>query len=172
MSNVSALRTLERCIHTKLAPCTVLYPRAVEWFELATRNPRVANRARAVLLLGLAKLYALDKRLDEAVATAEAAAATDPGQIHYLFELTALYLALGRLDAAERIIATAEHALGYSGFRHGVLRDLKRELEKARLGAKPAVADRLDLLHTHLVGQSVEAGEKTVQHLHDLAGMT
>jgi tetratricopeptide (TPR) repeat protein len=140
MSNVAALRTLERCIHSGLAPCVALLPYAIEWFELAGENPRQADRTRAVLRLGLAKLYALGGQIEKAVENAEAATRTDPGQVHYLFELAALYLALEDLDAAERTIAAAENKMSYSGFRHGVLRDLKHNLEQARKDEKRASA--------------------------------
>ena len=66
------------------------------------------------------------------MAAAEAAARTDPEQVHFLFELSALHLALGDLDAAERTLAAAEEKLGASGFRSGVLRDLRASLEQAR----------------------------------------
>jgi tetratricopeptide (TPR) repeat protein len=132
MGNVAALRSLEHCVHTKLAPCVVLSGRAIEWFELASDNPRTVGSARAVLRLGLAKLYASGGQIGKALENAKAATESDPGQIHFVFELAALYLALGDLDAAERTIADAENKLGYSGFRHGVVRDLKRTLEQAR----------------------------------------
>ena len=132
MGNVSALRALERCIHTGLIPCVVLRPRAIEWFELASENPRGNNDARAVLRLGLAKLYASSGQIEAAVESAEAASKTNPDQAHFLFELAALYLALKDLDAAERTISAAESKLGYFKFRHGVVRDLKIRLEQAR----------------------------------------
>ena len=132
MGNVSALRALERCVHTGLTPCVVLRPRAIEWFELASENPRGNEDARAVLRLGLAKLYASSGQIEAAVESAEAASKTDPGQVHYLFELAALYLALKDLDAAERTILAAESKLGYFKFRHGIVRDLKLMLEQAR----------------------------------------
>jgi tetratricopeptide (TPR) repeat protein len=137
MGNVAALRTLERCIRSKLPPCTALYPNAVQWFQRAIENRRVNDRARAVLQLGLARLYALGGDVEKAIATAEAAARTNPGEIQYLFELAALYLTLNDLDAAESMIATAESRMSYSGFRHGVLRDLKDQLEKARVHENP-----------------------------------
>jgi Flp pilus assembly protein TadD len=136
MGNVAALRSLETCVRTNLAPCVVLLPRAIEWLVLASENPRIFDAARAVLRLSLAKLYAYGGQIEKAVDSAEAAARTDPGQIHFLFELGVLYLALEDLDAAERTLAAAENKLGYSGFRHGVLRDLKRELERARENEK------------------------------------
>jgi tetratricopeptide (TPR) repeat protein len=138
MSNVAALRTLEQCIRTNLAPCVFLLPRAMGWFELAWENPRVDERVRAGLRLGLAKLYAYDGQLEKAVESAQAAARGDPGQIQYLFELAALYLTLQDLDAAERTIAAADSMMHYSGFRHGVLRDLKLSLEQARKDQKGA----------------------------------
>jgi tetratricopeptide (TPR) repeat protein len=138
MSNVAALRTLEQCIRTNIAPCVFLLPRAMGWFELAWENPRVHARARAGLRLGLAKLYAYDGQLEKAVESAEAAARGDPDQVHYLFELAALYLTLEDLDAAERTIAAADSKMHYSGFRHGVLRDLKHNLEQARKHEKGA----------------------------------
>jgi tetratricopeptide (TPR) repeat protein len=138
MSNVAALRSLHDCVFTKLEPCMVLFPRTINWFELAIDNPRQLDKTRAVLQLGAAKLYALDGQLDRAVETAEAAAKSDPGQVHYLFELAVLYLTLGDLDAAERTISTAEIQLDYSGFRHGILRDLKHNLEQARNKQKDA----------------------------------
>ena len=64
--------------------------------------------------------------------SAKAAARGDPDQIQYLFELAALYLTLEDLDAAERTIVAADRKMNYSGFRHGVLRDLKHMLERAR----------------------------------------
>jgi hypothetical protein len=140
MGNASALRSLEQCIHTNLTPCVVLLPRAIEWLELASNNPRLLERTRAVLRLGLAKLYAYNGQVDRAVETAKAAANTDPGQIHYLFELAALYLLLEDFDAAERTIRAAENKMDYSGFRHGVLRDLKRNLEQGRKDKKRASA--------------------------------
>ena len=70
--------------------------------------------------------------------SAEAASKTDPDQAHYLFELAALYLTLKDLDAAERTISAAESKLGYFKFRHGVVRDLKLELEQARENDKGA----------------------------------
>jgi len=87
---------------------------------------------RAVLQLGVAKLYANRGQIDKAVERAEAAVRSEPGQIHYLFELASLYLTLGDLAAAERTIDAADDKFGYSGFRHGVLRDLKHNLEQAR----------------------------------------
>ena len=138
MGNVSALRALERCVHTGLTPCVVLRPRAIEWFELASENPRGNNDARAVLRLGLAKLYASSGQIEAAVESAEAASKTNPDQAHYLFELAALYLALKDLDAAERTISAAESKLGYFRFRHGVVRDLKIKLEQARENDKGA----------------------------------
>jgi len=105
---------------------------------LAIENPRQLDKTRAVLQLGAAKLYALDGQLERAVETAEAAAKSDPGQVHYLFELASLYLTLGDLDAAERTIDAAEIQLDYSGFRHGILRDLKHNLEQARNKQKDA----------------------------------
>ena len=138
MGNVAALRSLERCIHTKLAPCVLLLGRTIEWLELASENPRSVGSARAVLRLGLAKLYASSGQIEKALENAEAATKSDPGQIHFVFELAALYLALEDLDAAEQTIADAENKLGYSGFRHGVVRDLKRKLEQARDKSKSA----------------------------------
>ena len=132
MSNVAALRTLEQCIRTNIAPCVFLLPRAIGWFKLAWENPHVNERARAGLQLGLAKLYAYDGQLEKAVESAKAAARGDPDQIQYLFELAALYLTLEDLDAAERTIVAADRKMNYSGFRHGVLRDLKHMLERAR----------------------------------------
>jgi len=132
MGNVAALRSLESCIRTNLAPCVVLLGRAIDWFVLASENPRMLDTPRAVLRLGLAKLYAYGGQTAKAVTSAEAAARTDPRQIQFLFELGALYLELGDLDAARRTIAAAEKKMSYSGFRYGVLRDLKRNLEQAR----------------------------------------
>ena len=85
----------------------MLLPRAIDWFEVASENPRMLDKARAILRLGLAKLYAYAGRIDEAVEAAEAAVRTDPGQVHFLFELTALYLTLDDLDAAERTLAVS-----------------------------------------------------------------
>jgi len=138
MSNVAALRALEQCIRANLAPCVVLLPRAIGWFELASENPRLIVPIRAGLQLGLAKLYAYGGQIDKAVASAEAAARFDPGEIQYLFALAALYLTLENLDAAERTIAAAEDKMNYSQFRHGVLRDLKHNLEQARKNDKRA----------------------------------
>jgi tetratricopeptide (TPR) repeat protein len=140
MGNVAALRSLEHCIHTNLEPCVVMLPRAIAWFELASENPRSLDSARAVLRLGLAKLYAAAGQLEKAVDSAKAAVRTDPGQVHYLFELASLYLALGDLDAAQETISAAENKLGVSGFRHGVVRDLKHNLERAREIKKAAAA--------------------------------
>jgi tetratricopeptide (TPR) repeat protein len=140
MGNVAGLRSLEQCIFTNLEPCTVLLARAIEWFELASENPRSLDIAGAVLRLGLAKLYAYGGQIEKAVDSAEAAVRTDPGQIHFLFELAAFYLFLEDLDAAERIILAAEKKMDYSGFRHGVLRDLKHNLDKARENEKRASA--------------------------------
>ncbi|NIV74402.1 MAG: hypothetical protein GWN37_06080, partial [Gammaproteobacteria bacterium] len=64
MGNVAALRSLERCIHTHLEPCVVLLHRATHWYELATANPRMLDETRAILLLGLAKLYAFSGETD------------------------------------------------------------------------------------------------------------
>ncbi|NIV74403.1 MAG: hypothetical protein GWN37_06085, partial [Gammaproteobacteria bacterium] len=50
------------------------------------------------------------------------------GQVHFLFELAALYLAVHDLDAAERTILAAERKIGPSGFRHGVARGLRERL--------------------------------------------
>ena len=141
MGNVSALRALERCIHSKLEPCLVLYPRAVEWFELATRSSRVSERARAVLLLGLAKLYAIDKRLEEAIATAEArgrhGSRADPLPVRARRSAPQAQglRCRGNAPWPRRSVSWA-----IPGFRHGVLRDLKRELEMARSTAKPTVS--------------------------------
>jgi tetratricopeptide (TPR) repeat protein len=132
MGNIVAMRALEECIQTNLAPCVRLLPRTIGWFELASENPRMLDKARAILRLSLAKLYAYAGRIDKAVETAEAAARTDPDQVHFLFELSALHLALGDLDAAERTLSAAEEKLGASGFRNGVLRDLRANLEQAR----------------------------------------
>ena len=132
MSNVAALRSLHNCILSDLAPCVVLYARAIDWFELAIENPRQLDWTRAVLQLGAAKLYANRGQIDAAVEMAEAAVRSDPGQIHFLFELAALYLTLGDLEAAEQTIDAVDDKLGYSGFRHGALRDLKHNLEQAR----------------------------------------
>jgi hypothetical protein len=74
------------------------------------------------------------------VQTAKAAAESDPDQIHYLFELAALYLLLEDFDAVERTILAAESKMDLSGFRHGVLRDLKRILQQARENAGRARA--------------------------------
>jgi tetratricopeptide (TPR) repeat protein len=92
----------------------------------------VKNHARAVLQLALAKLYASGGYIDKAIETAEAAARTEPGDIHYKFELAALYLKLEDLDAAERMIAAAESNMSSSGFRSGTLRQLKKALRIAR----------------------------------------
>ena len=127
-----ALRSLERCIKSNLAPCVVLLPRALEWFELASDNPRSLASARAVLRLGLAKLYAYSGQMEKAVENVKAAVRTDPAQVQFLFELASLYLTLDDLDAAERTIAAAESKLGPFRFRHGIVRDLKQNLEQAR----------------------------------------
>jgi tetratricopeptide (TPR) repeat protein len=140
MGNVAALRSLHDCILANLPPCVLLYERAIGWFESAIENPRQQDLTRAVLQLGLAKLYAYRGQIDVAVETAEAAVRTDPSQIHYLFELASLYLTLGDLDAAGRTIEAADEKLDYSGFRHGVLRDLKHELEQARKRQNDAAA--------------------------------
>jgi len=132
MSNVAALRSLLDCIQTNLEPCVVLLPRALDWFELAIENPRQLGLTRAVLQLGVAKLYASNGQIDRAVESAKAALKSDPDQVHYSFELAALYLSLGDLDAAQGMIEAAERKMHYSGFRHGVLRDLKHNLEQAR----------------------------------------
>ena len=132
MGNVAALRTLHECIQNLVEQCIVLLPRAVHWFELAIANPRQVHTSRAVLQLGVAKLYAYIGQDEKAVSNAQAALQSDPGQIHYLFELAALYLRLGDLDAAQRSIEAAGRSMSYSGFRHGVLRDLKNQLEQAR----------------------------------------
>jgi tetratricopeptide (TPR) repeat protein len=132
ISNVVALRSLEFCIRQDRAHCVALYPRAIAWLELASENPRVADTARAALRSSLAKLYAFGGQPEKAVQSAKAAARVEPGKIHYLFELASLYLALENLDAAERTIAAAENMRAYSGFRQGVLRDLKRHLRQAR----------------------------------------
>jgi len=138
MSNVAALRSLHDCIFTKLEPCMVLLPRTLHWFELAVENPRQLDQTRAVLQLGAAKLYALDGQTRRAVESAKAAVESDPGQVHYLFELAALYMTLGDLEAAERTIDAADEQFSYSGFRHGVLRDLRNNLEQARKKEKDA----------------------------------
>jgi tetratricopeptide (TPR) repeat protein len=138
MGNVAALRSLHDCMFARLEPCMALFPRTIKWFELAIDNPRQLEKTRAVLQLGAAKLYALDGQLHRAVETAEAAAKSDPGQVHYLFELASLYLTLGDLDAAQRTIDAAEMQLDYSGFRHGILRVLKHNLEQARNKQKDA----------------------------------
>jgi len=132
MGNVAALRSLHDCILSNLPPCVALNSRAIDWFELAIENPRQLVVTRAVLQLGVAKLYANRGQIDIAVERAEAAVRTDPDQIHYLFELAALYLKLGDLDAAERTIEAADGKFSYSGFRYGVLRDLKNILKQAR----------------------------------------
>jgi tetratricopeptide (TPR) repeat protein len=138
MGNIAALRSLEECVQTNLEPCVMLLPRAIGWFEVASENPRMLDKPRAILRLSLAKLYAYAGRIEEAVEAAEAAARTDPGQVHFLFELTALYLALDDLDAAERTLRAAEGRLDASGFRSGVLRDLRASLEQARARENPA----------------------------------
>lgn len=138
MANVAALRSLELCIRGDRAPCVALYPRAIAWSELASENPRLTDAARAMLRSSLAKLYAFGGQFEKAVENAQAAARIDSGGIHYLFELAALYLALENLDAAERTIAAAENKRAYSGFRQGVLRDLKHNLERAREDQKRA----------------------------------
>jgi tetratricopeptide (TPR) repeat protein len=132
MSNVAAMRSLQECVQSTLPPCVVLFQRAVDWHERAIENPRQIKETRAVLRLGLAKLYAYDDQIARAVEVLEAAVKTHPGQVHYLFELAALHLTVGNLDSAERAIEAADRNFGYSGFRHGVLRDLKYNLEQAR----------------------------------------
>jgi len=136
MGNVAALRSLKTCIRTNLAPCVALLGRAIGWFELASENPRMLDRTRAVLQLGLAKLYAYGGQTGKALESAEAAARSDPGQVQFLFELSALYLSLQDPDAAQRTIAAAEDNLGYSGIGRDVLRDLKRTLEQVRENEK------------------------------------
>jgi tetratricopeptide (TPR) repeat protein len=140
MGNVAALRSLHDCILANLPPCVVLYGRAIDWFDSAIDNPRQLDKTRAVLQLGLAKLYANRGQIDDAIASVRAAIKSDPDQIHYLFELASLYLTLGDLDAAEQTIEAADEKLDYSGFRHGILRDLKHNLEQARKRDNDATA--------------------------------
>jgi tetratricopeptide (TPR) repeat protein len=132
MSNVAALRTLRRCIQKKFEKCVRLYPRAIEWFEIALENPRVKDHVRAVLQLALAKLYASRGEIDKAVVNAEAAARGSPGEIHYQLELALMYLKLDDLDAAGRAIAEAESNVSLSGFGSADVQAMKSRLEKAR----------------------------------------
>ena len=138
MSNVAALRTLERCIRSKVPRCVALLPRAIDWYVLASRNPRVSGNAQAVLRLKLAKLYALNGETDNAVQSARAAVAADPDHVVYRFELAALYLALADFDAAEQAIAMAEKGTGASAIHRRILQALKKDLEQGRLQAKGA----------------------------------
>jgi tetratricopeptide (TPR) repeat protein len=85
-------------------------------------------------------LYANRGQIDDAIASVRAAIKSDPDQIHYLFELASLSLTLGDLDAAEQTIEAADEKLDYSGFRHGILRDLKHNLEQARKRDNDATA--------------------------------
>ena len=140
MGNVAALRALERCIRSTLPPCVALVPRTIDWYLLARDNPRLSGKPRAVLQLRLAKLYERDGDLDKAVASAEAAVRTDPGHIVYMLELAALYLASEDLDAAEGTIAAAENGMRSSQIYRRLLRDIKRDLERARMHAKGAAA--------------------------------
>ena len=140
MSNVGALRALEDCARNGLAPCVALVPRAIEWASIAKGNPRIAPHARGILSLRLAKLHALDGNVEAAVANAREAASLSTDRVHFLFELASLYLTLGDLDAAERAIDEAEDKMSYSGFRWGVLRDLKAMLEQARATRGSAAA--------------------------------
>ena len=71
MSNVAALRALQRCISTRLAPCLALLAHAIEWHAIADANPRMSAKARAVLRLRLAKLYAMHGDIDRGVAAAD-----------------------------------------------------------------------------------------------------
>ena len=140
MGNVGALRALERCIRSTLAPCVVLLPSAIDWYLLASDNLRLSDKVPAVLRLGLAKLYAFDGQIEKAVESAEAAVRATPGHAVYSLELAALYLAIEDLDAAERTIAAAEQKVGSSGINRGILQDLKSDLERGRIYEKRAIS--------------------------------
>ncbi len=141
MGNVAALRTLERCIRSKHAACPVLGRRAIDWYVLAIDNPRLAPKARAVLQLRLAKLYSTHGDMHKAVESATAAVAADPDHVVYRLELAALLLELGDLDAAERVIAEAKNGVVSSSIHRRILRDLEKDLARARVhvtGASPS----------------------------------
>ena len=120
----------------------LLLPRTIDWYVLASDNPRLSETPRAVLQLRLAKLYVLNGEFAKAVASAKDAVGTDPGHIVYMLELAALYLALEDLDAAERTIAAAEDGMSPSGINRGLFRDLKSDLERARRHEKAAIASQ------------------------------
>jgi len=133
MANVAALRTLGDCIRARLAHCMVLLPRAIYWHEIARTNPRLSNKARAVLAFRLARLYAFNGQVDKAAESAEAALRASPGHVVYLLELAGFYLAARDFDSAERTIAEAEIRMIDSDAHRDTLEALKNDLQKARV---------------------------------------
>ena len=141
MDNAAALRTLEHCTRLAIPACTVLRERAIEWYSMAIDNPRLGAKVRAVLLLKLASLHLIRGEKQEAVKSVAAAVESDPDHAVYRLELAALYMQLGELEAAGRIIAEAGSDAGLSAAEARILRELERNLSRAQArieGAAPS----------------------------------
>ena len=126
------------CVRAGMEHCAAMLPTVIGWYRVAVdENPRNSDSRRAVMMVQLAKLYALSGQIDLAVEYAERGAALERGGIELRMSLALLYLTLGDLDQAARALQAAEEA-NPAGFRADQLAEFKRAVAQAQRSSEAA----------------------------------
>jgi tetratricopeptide (TPR) repeat protein len=101
----SLLQYIAACLHST---CTAMRVPMEQWMRTLLDAHPSGDQSFAYNLLG--RTLATQGRLDEAIAAFERSYAIDPVYLHPLFELVNVYIALGKVDEASRVLRELREA--------------------------------------------------------------
>lgn len=101
----SLLQYIAACLHST---CTAMQTPMERWMRTLLDAHPSGDKSFAYNLLG--RTLATQGRLDEAIAAFERSYAADPVYLHPLFELVNVYIALGKVEEASRVLRELREA--------------------------------------------------------------
>ena len=104
------LSELTDCVLTYPDYCGDLYDNAVNWYNLALRNPRSNNSIRKALMVDLVKLYLSHGDLKQAMEMAQHSKEIDPYNPTLAIMRANIYFLANQLDDAEKTILSVKQA--------------------------------------------------------------
>jgi hypothetical protein len=125
-------RYTQSCFNTGNPLCDRMYDHVIVWIKLITENPHLIPAARALSALAHAKIMAAIGDHQAAIDSIDKAIHLVPNAIKFRLEKAGLFLALMRLDDADKVLDETQQYLNWSGHSQLAFDSLRKQIHQRR----------------------------------------